>query len=499
MLAGPVAGGVEMSDPGRALELLGAGGAAAAGRAIAAGVVTPVELVDACIDRIEHYNGAFHSFLLPCLDRARQGALTASHEIAAGRSRGPLHGVPFAVKDIFHVRGLRTSAASRLTEGHVADHDAAVVERLEAAGAILIGKLNTWEFGTGTGAEYFDLPNPPAANPWDIGRFPGGSSTGAGASVAAMMTGVAVGTDTGGSVRFPAAATGTQGLKPTFGRISRHGILPNCWSLDAAGPIAWTVEDCALVLQATAGFDTRDPGSADVPVDEYLADLDAGVAGLTIGFLRDPDPELGSMDAAVQRHLDEAARILAAEGATIVPVDLPAPMTAYRQSNMLINWSESFSIHEQRFLNDAARMGQALRDKMMHGFTVRAADYLAAQRRRRELAGRTEALLQGVDVLLMPMTFHVSPRFAQDDEMRAFTREAATSLFNLTGHPAMSVCSGFDGQGLPTSIQFAARWFGERTLLRVASAYERATAWRDRRPDLDAVIAAAAKEPAHVA
>ena len=298
------------------------------------------------------------------------------------------------MKDNYDVQGVPTTGGSRLRLDHVATVTATAVRKLQAAGAVLLGKLNTWEYGTGTGAVHHDLPFEVARNPWNIGHFTGGSSTGAGASVAAGTAMFALGSDTGGSVRLPAAACGLQGIKPTFGLVSRAGILPNCWSLDVAGPLCWTVEDAALVLRAIAGFDAADPSSAVTPAVDYAAGLAAGVRGLRIGIVREFGPGAPTLDPDNAAAIEAAAQVLTDLGADVIDAHLPAPLKQYEAITSVINWSESFSIHERDFMERGAEMGQALRDKMMSGFTVRAADYLAAQRERRALALSTDAMMR---------------------------------------------------------------------------------------------------------
>jgi aspartyl-tRNA(Asn)/glutamyl-tRNA(Gln) amidotransferase subunit A len=250
--------------------------------ALRAQKISPIELVEAFLARIERIDGKIKSYLL--VDGRRAGESESGRgRDQGGRWRGPLHGIPYGAKDTFYTKGLRTCANSRVFLDFVPDHDAAVIEKLDAAGAILLGKLNTWEYGTGLGLVYHDAAFAHSTNPWKDGYFTGGSSTGSGAAVAAGTAMFALGADTGGSIRAPAAGCGIQGFKPTYGRVSRHGILPNCWSLDVVGPMTWTIADCASVLQAIAGFDARDPGCADVPVPNYLDRLADGVAGLTIG------------------------------------------------------------------------------------------------------------------------------------------------------------------------------------------------------------------------
>lgn len=453
-----------------------------ASRLIQARELSPVELTEAFLARIAAVDDKINSYLLVMADAARAAARQAEQDIMAGRWKGPLHGIPFAVKDNYFTQGVRTCAASRVLMDHTPDYDATTIDKLKAAGAILLGKLNTWEYGTGNGGVYFDLPFEPARNPWDLAHFTGGSSTGAGASVAAGTAMVALGSDTGGSVRLPAAACGLQGIKPTYGRVSRHGILPNCYTLDVAGPLTWTVEDSALMLRAISGYDAQDPGSARVDVPDFLEGMESGVRGMTIGVIRDLGASDALLDASNRSALEAMIETLHKEGAKIVEVKLPAPVDDYRHTGSVINWTESLSIHEKDFMDSNELMGQALREKMMSGFMTRAVDYVAAQRRRRELTNSLDALVCSVDALVLPGAFHVAPPFADPDRLKAFTTDTAMTPFNLSGHPGMSVCTGFDEQGLPTNAQIVGRWFDESTVFKVARAYERATDWRARRP-----------------
>ncbi len=460
--------------------------AAEAGRRIAAGTLSSAALVRHMLERIEALNGRLHTYITIVADRALDAARQADAEIAAGRHRGKLHGVPFAVKDNYSTAGIRTTAGSRLMLDTVPAVSAEAVLRLEAAGAVLLGKLNTWEYGTGNGGVYFDLPFPPARNPWDPACFTGGSSTGAGAAIAAGLACFTMGSDTGGSIRLPAAACGVIGLKPSYGRVSRAGMLPNCWSLDVAGPLCRTAEDAALVLGVLAGPDAKDEASRDVPVPDYAPGLDAGARGLTVGVIRDAGPDEVASPAQ-QAALAEAAALLAEAGAAIVPQLLPAPLATYRRANSLINWSESFSIHEADATERPHLMGRALRAKMMAGATVRAADYLAALRQRRLLAAEIEAMFGAVDVLLLPGTQAVAPPLAQAAAVVDFTRRSWMAPFSLSGHPALTFPAGFDAAGMPRNVQLVTRWFDEATLLRCAAALERAaqTAWPARQPALD--------------
>jgi aspartyl-tRNA(Asn)/glutamyl-tRNA(Gln) amidotransferase subunit A len=445
--------------------------------------ISPVELVEAFLARIERIDDKIKSYLLVDAAGARAKAKAAEAEIKAGRWRGPLHGIPYGAKDTFYTKGLRTCANSRVFLDFVPDHDAAVIEKLDAAGAILLGKLNTWEYGTGLGLVYHDAAFAHSTNPWKDGYFTGGSSTGSGAAVAAGTAMFALGADTGGSIRAPAAGCGIQGFKPTYGRVSRHGILPNCWSLDVVGPMTWTIEDCALVLQAIAGFDARDPGCADAPVPNYLDRLAGGVAGLTIGIMRDVGHSVG-IDPANATGIEDMASVLRDAGARLVDVCLPGPPLIYRQVTTLISGSERASAHERDFIAHGDRMGREFRDSMMAGLAARSVDYLAAQRRRRELAAAIDAVVASVDALFLPGMLHTAPPASDPERVKAFMSDAMTTAFNISGHPALAVRTGFDHDGLPTNAQIVGRYFDEATVLRVAHTYERARKWHERRPPL---------------
>ncbi|MBE9607141.1 amidase [Acetobacteraceae bacterium H6797] len=453
-----------------------------ASRLIAARQLSPVDYVKALLARIEAVDGRVKAYLTVAAEPALEAARQAEAEIAAGRRIGPLHGIPFAVKDNYFTAGLRTTGGSRLLLDHVPNETAHLITRLQRAGAILLGKLNTWEYGTGNGSVYFDLPFDIARNPWDLDRFTGGSSTGSGAAVAAGLAPFALGSDTGGSIRLPAAACGLVGLKPTYGRTSRAGVLPNCWSLDVTGALCWTAEDSALVLEAIAGHDPADPGSLDLPVPAYTGSLEGGVKGLTIGLLRGL-PE-GEVTPDIAACVEAGARALAAAGATLVEIDLPAPLAHYRRPASIINWSESHAIHEADFRQGAASMGRALREKMTSGSLVRAADYIAAQRLRRHLAGLTQELFGRCDLLLLPGAYRVAPPLADPAAVLAFTRESAMNIASLTGHPACSVPTGFDGEGLPLNLQLIGPYLGEAAILRTARWLEAAFAERAKRPGL---------------
>jgi len=450
--------------------------------------VSPVEIVEAFLDRISLCDPAIFSYITVVAEEARAAARHAEVEIMQGRWRGPLHGLPYGLKDNFYTAGIRTTAASRLLLDFVPDVDATAHRKLEDAGAILLGKLNTYEYGTGTGAVHFDLPFPAARNPWNTAHFTGGSSTGAGAAVAAGTAMFALGTDTGGSVRLPASGCGVAGLKPTYGRVSRAGIQPNCWTLDHVGPLAWSVDDLAAILQAIAGWDPKDPASADKALPNYSIALGQDLRGVRIGVVRRFHEQDVSSAPEVATAFDKALDALRGTGAELVELDLEFSLQDFRNCSRVINVSESFSIHEREFHEQHAKMGRALREKMSAGLFVRAADYLRAQRWRRELAIGVDELFASCDVVVCAGSPHPAPRFDDEEAVVRFTTESAMAVFNISGHPALAVCSGFSQSGMPLNVQFAARHWEEPTLLRVGSAFERATPWRQRRPDCGTTV-----------
>jgi aspartyl-tRNA(Asn)/glutamyl-tRNA(Gln) amidotransferase subunit A len=427
--------------------------------------LSPVALVQHYLDRIKALDHAFVSYLHVDTAGALQAAHEADAEIAAGSYRGPLHGIPFAVKDNYAAAGLPMTAGSAVMADHVASEDAGAIARLKDAGAILLGKLNTWEYGTGSGSISFDLPTPPARNPWSSAHFTGGSSSGSGAALAGGLAAFTLGSDTGGSVRLPAAACGLYGLKPTLGRVSRRGIQHNCYAFDTAGPLAHSAEDCALLLDAMAGHDPQDAVSVDAPVDAYAAAIRDGVKGLRVGVVGLDDMQL---EPCVRDALRAAADALVQAGAIVAPAEMPLRPSDYRKVSMVINWSESFAIHQQDFLHREHLMGHALREKMIKGRAISAVTYVDAQRQRRLLTDATDAMFAEFDLLLMAMTATRAPAIDNDAVVKAFTSDAASHAFSLTGHPAIAIPSGVV-DGLPVSVQLGAGYFDEKRLL--AGAY----------------------------
>lgn len=453
---------------------------AEAGRRIAAGEISPVELTEAALARAAALNDRLCAFIEITANRAREAARRAEREIAGGRRRGPLHGIPYGLKDIYDAKGLRTTAHSRVLIDNVAAEDAFTTARLEAAGMVLIGKLATHEFATGGPA--WDLPFPPARNPWNTDHFTGGSSSGSGAAVAAGILPLAMGSDTGGSIRLPAAYCGTVGLKPTYGRISRRGVVPLAYSLDTCGPLTWTVEDAALALQWLAGYDPRDPGSADLSVPDYTAALRHDVRGLRIGCARafNEDGGVGAEQAAA---LDAAAQLLAKLGAEIVEVTLP-PNDHFQAVCRAISHSESYSIHQHTLQTRPELYARVTRERLTLGGFVTAGQYVRAQRLRRILTAKVDTLFEDCDVLIAAVIPEPAPLLEETDQRPWRDPQPLSSVFNVTGQPCIAQPCGFAANGLPLSVQFVGRAFDEVMMLRVAHAYERAAGWTAKRPTL---------------
>jgi aspartyl-tRNA(Asn)/glutamyl-tRNA(Gln) amidotransferase subunit A len=454
---------------------------AEAGRAIAAGKLSPVALAEACLDRIAQSDGRLNSFILLTKDRALAQAQQAEVEIKAGRLRGPLHGIPFAHKDIYETAGLPTTAHSKLLQDYVPKADAVTVRKLADAGITFFGKLATHEFAWG--GPSFDLPWPPARNPWNIAHFTGGSSSGTGAAVAAGFVLGGTGSDTGGSIRTPSSFCGLAGIKPTYGLLSRVGIQPLAFSMDHAGPLAWTVEDCAILLRAMAGHDPADPASAKVDIPNYPAVIEESISGLRVGVIRhfiERDTTIADdVGAAFEASLDVLSRL----GASVQDVTLP-PLQDWFACGMLIMLSEAYSVHEPWLKERYNDYGEFFRDRCALGAFVTAADHMAAVRMRRELRAAMANVMQTVDVLVLPTTSTAAPLMEAMTKYGSFETPSFTMPFNVAGTPALSVCNGYTSDGLPIGLQIVGRPFEDATVLRVGHAYERACPWRERRPPL---------------
>jgi aspartyl-tRNA(Asn)/glutamyl-tRNA(Gln) amidotransferase subunit A len=446
---------------------------------IAARKLSPVELTEACLARIHALDPALHAFILVTGMRAMEDAKAAEARIMKDGPKSKLDGIPIAHKDIYNTAGIATTAHSKLLQGNVPAHDATTVTKLADAGTVMLGKLSTHEFAFG--GPSFDLPWPPARNPWNTEHFTSGSSSGTGAAVAAGLILGGTGSDTGGSIRGPAALCGIAGIKPTYGRCSRAGILPLAFSLDHAGPMAWTVEDCAILLQAMAGYDPADPASADRPVPDFSAGLGQGAKGLRVGVIRNFHETDHPVSAAVQSGIDGAVSIWQSQGAEIHDVALPA-LQEYQAANFVILVCEAFSLHEPYMRTRFNEYGELLRDRMAFGALMAATDYVQALRRRRELCLATAKAAANVDILVTAGAPAEAPRIDDVPKWGNLEKPGFTNPFNITGWPAMSVCSGFGEGGLPVSIQVIAKPFQEATLFRAAHAFEQAAGFRAKRP-----------------
>ncbi len=433
--------------------------------------VNPVEATRAVLERIERLNPKLNAYITVMAEQAMADARAAEQEIASGRYRGPLHGVPVGVKDLCATKGVRTTAASKILADNVPDQDSTVVRKLREAGAIIVGKTHLHEYAFGaTGV------NPhfgPARNPWDTERVTGGSSSGSGNGVAAGLCFAAIGSDTGGSIRIPSALCGVTGIKPTYGRVSLRGVVPLSWSLDHLGPMARTARDCAIVLQAIAGHDPDDESSGDAPVEDWTGALEGGVAGLRIGV-----PAAFAFERAeeqVATVVQTAIETLRQLGAEVKHVDLPV-LQDYWLSASVVLLGEAAAYHKQNMQERPHDYGEDVRMRIQMGLEQKAADYVLGARAMRE-ARRTadEALLSDVDLLAMPATNRPAVRIDSikaDDPTLGYT--FLTAAFDVTGQPAISVPAGLTDDGLPVGLQLVGRRFDERTVFRAAHAFEEA-------------------------
>jgi aspartyl-tRNA(Asn)/glutamyl-tRNA(Gln) amidotransferase subunit A len=453
---------------------------AEAGALLAAKSVSPVDLVEACLARIEKVDSRLHSFITVTAEAARAGARAAEVRRMEGRALGPFDGIPFALKDNIETRGIRSTSHSRLLIDNVPSEDAHVANRLAGAGGILLGKTATFEFALG--GPSWDLPFPPALNPWNLKHLPGGSSSGSGAAVAGRLVPAAIGTDTGGSVRWPAAVCGIAGLKPTYGRISRRGVHPNTFSLDHCGPMTRTVEDCAIMLGVAAGYDPLDPGSIDEPVADYRAALTGSIKGLRVGLVRHWYGDVATPE--VVAAVDAAAATLASLGAVVEEITL-SPLIDYIDCKTTISVSELYAIHEKDLKTRPQDFGEKLRTRVIAGALIRAEDYVQAMRWRNELTTKMLAMFGRFD--LLATAGWLNPAEPADPNGVDFfkTRQIVTMPFSLSGIPALSIPCGFSADGLPLAFQLAGKPFDEATVLRAGDTYQRTTEWHRRSPPLN--------------
>ena len=455
---------------------------AEAARQIAARKLSPVELTRAHLARIAARNPALHAFLLVTEERALADASAAEARQMAGALRGPLDGIPIAHKDIYNTANIRTTAHSRLLEHNIPTTDAFTVRRWAEAGTVLLGKLATHEFALG--GPSFDLPWPPARNPWNTEHFTAGSSSGTGAAVAAGLVLGGTGSDTGGSIRGPAAFCGIAGIKPTYGLSSRAGILPLAFTLDHAGPMAWTAEDCAILLQAMAGHDPADPASANRPVADFSADLGKGAKGLRIGVIRHFHESDNRVSDATLAGINAAIDFYRAEGAEVRDVTL-SPLADYNAPGYVIMLTEALTLHAPWLRTRFNDYGDMFGARMAVATLVSGADLTQAHRKRRLLCQEMAAEMAGCDILLTAAAPGEAPRIDAIGNWTSMEKPGFTMPFNITGYPAISICTGFGAGGLPVAMQLVGKPFAEPTVFRAAHAYERAMGWRGRRPAID--------------
>lgn len=455
---------------------------AEAGRQLRAGTTTSVALTKTALARIATHDPALNAFVLLTSDRALEDAKRADTERADGLDRGPMHGIPHALKDIYATAGLRTTCHSKLRLDVVPDADSVVAAKFAAGGAVLLGKLATHEFAIG--GPSFDLPFPPARNPWNRDHVPGGSSSGSAAAVGSGMVRMAMGSDTGGSIRGPAAYCGLVGFKPTYGRVSRRGVFPLSTTLDHCGPLSISVEDSAIALQVIAGFDQLDAASGDMPVPNFLASLEQGVAGLRIGIPRAHFATAQAATPEVIAAIDRVAALLRSAGAIVEDVALP-DYDLFAACGRTIMISEAFGIHAFDLRERPDDFGAITYQRFIYGCAITSADLLAAQRLRRMLTDAVDTVLETYDALLTASALIPAPRFDTRLDPRAAASVVQTIQFNVTGHPAISVPTEVTEAGLPLGVQIAGRAWDEATILRIARSIEVLSGWENvARPDI---------------
>jgi aspartyl-tRNA(Asn)/glutamyl-tRNA(Gln) amidotransferase subunit A len=447
---------------------------AEAGEQLRRRALSAAELTRAYLDRIARRDGELRAYITVCQAEALAAAAAADQEIGRGGYRGPLHGIPVALKDLVMTRGIRTTCGARILKDWVPDTDATVAARLAQAGAILLGKLNMHEFAYGpTGVNaLFGTPR----NPWDATRMPGGSSSGSGVAVAAGLAAGALGTDTGGSIRIPAAFCGIVGLKPTYGRVSRAGVIPLSWSLDHVGPMTRTVADAALLLQVLAGRDAADPSSADLPVPDYQAALQGDLRGVRLGL--PADHFLAHLEPPIREAVQATVQRLQGQGAVVEEVRLPRIHLAGAASFAIMR-AEATAYHEPYLKRRAADYGADVRGRLMTGQFVPATQYLKAQRARQVLRAEMDAALAGVHALVAPaVPLETPPLDMREVTVNGVTQDVrlwitrCTAPINVTGHPVLAVPCGLTAGGLPIGLQIIGRHFDEGTILRIGRAIE---------------------------
>jgi len=446
--------------------------------------VSPVEATEAYLDRIEAVDPKLNSYITVTGEQALEAARKAEHEIATSQHRGPLHGVPMAVKDQFNTAGIRTTGGSSILKDNIPDEDATVITNLKKAGAVMLGKLNMSEFAM---AEIYNHPYGTPRNPWDLERNPGTSSSGSGAATAASLCATSLGEDTGGSIRGPANFSGLVGLRPSHGRVSRHGVLGGSWSMDTVGPISRSVEDAAITIQAIAGYDPKDRYSWNVPVPDYRQALTGDIQGIKLGVVQER-MDSPNLDPEVRDTVAKAISALGEIGASSQDVSIPlAPKAgALTMSILSVEWS---NLHRPLFEPNIDELDHNNKIRFLTGSVIPAQFYYKAQKIRAVLRQQILDALEQVDVLVLPTGPVTAPPVESvpgvQSKEHALTglagRISFTGPFNLAGTPALSVPCGFSSSGMPMGLQIVGRPFAEETVLRVAHAYEQATEWHNQR------------------
>jgi len=460
---------------------------AEAGALLRSGKLTSTALTEHALDRIKTVDPKISSFITLTADAALRDAAAADADFAKGVDKGPMQGIPHALKDIYGTAGIRTTCHSKLLLDNVPKEDSVVAAKFKAQGAVLLGKLATHEFALG--GPSFDLPFPPARNPWNPAHMPGGSSSGSGAAVAAGLVRMAMGSDTGGSIRGPAGYCGTVGLKPTYGLVSRRGVFPLSYTLDHCGPLSWTVEDSAIAMQVIAGYDPLDPASVNVPVPDFCKKLGTGVRGLRLGVPRHWFVKAEGVSAESVRSIDDAAQTLAKLGATVDEIELP-DYELYNACGRVIMFAEAYAIHEKDFQTRPLDYGLYTYLRMTMGAFISATDLTQAMRLRRQLARAVNEKLKTYDALIAGSTLTPAPAFADIDPNVPPNFPVQTMPFDVTGNPAMSIPTGFSASGLPLSMQIVGRAFDEPTVLGIGAAFEAETKLSERRPSFSVAKAA---------
>ena len=438
--------------------------------------VSPVEAIEAYLDRIDDVDFKFNAYLTVCRKEALEAAREAEQAIIRGDYLGPLHGIPFAVKDQLWTKGIRSTGGSFILADFIPDEDATAVANLKNAGGILIGKTNLTEFAMGRSLRYG-----PSRNPWNLDMFAGSSSSGSGAATAAFLCATSLGEDTGGSIRFPAGWCGLVGLKPTWGRVSRYGVMRVAWSLDTVGPISRTVEDAAITLGAIAGYDPKDPYTWDTPVPDYREALDGDIRGIRIGVISE-HIDTDEVEPEVREAVIKASAALGELGALVEEVSLPLTRHSMLIAMLTVGVEAAASHHD--WIKDRLQdYGRSNRIGLLTGSVVPALAYYKTQKLRSLLRQQVHEALETYDVLLLPTL--AKPAKTVEDYHSESGRDRSyllTATFNLAGGPAISVPCGLSSQGLPIGLQIGGRPGGDETVLRIAHAYEQSTRWHTMRP-----------------